>query len=73
MFLALITYYLTYLDKYLLDSEFHNALEHLLEHGRPFHKSFPGTKNGNLDTELWLVSWFWVISIVQEWLWSVIG
>ena len=32
MFLALITYYLTYLDKYLLDSEFHNALEHLLEH-----------------------------------------
>ena len=52
MFLALITYYLTYLDKYLLDSEFHNALEHLLEHGRPFHKSFPGTKNGNLDTEL---------------------
>ena len=55
MFLALITYYLTYLDKYLLDSKFHNAdieLRTSLRTRSPFHKSFPGTKKQNLDPEL---------------------
>ena len=54
MFLALITYYLTYLDKYLLDSKFHNAdieLRTSLRTRSPFHKSFPGTKKESLDPE----------------------
>ena len=54
MFLALITYYLTYLDKYLLDSKFHNAdieLRTSLRTRSPFHKSFPGTKKESLYPE----------------------